>query len=157
MAVAHRMGLSEEEVADIEQAALLHDVGKIGVPDSILHKPGPLGESEKELMHEHPIIGERIVASIEGLAHLAPVIRAEHERWDGKGYPDGLSGEHIPLASRVVFTCDSFHAMTSDRPYRDAMGVRAALEELERSSGKQFDPSTVRALLDVVGDARADT
>ena len=157
MAVARRMGLSEEVVADIEQAALLHNIGKIGVSNSVLHKPGPLDEGEKELMQQHPIIGERIVASIEGLAHLVPVIRAEHKRWDGKGYPGGLSGEHIPLASRVVFACDSFHAMTSNRPYRKAIGVRAALEELQRNSGKQFDPSIVSALLDVAGDARADT
>jgi HD-GYP domain-containing protein (c-di-GMP phosphodiesterase class II) len=107
-------------------------------------------------MQQHPVIGERIVASIGGLAYLASVIRAEHERWDGKGYPDGLLGEHIPLASRVVFACDSFHAMTSDRPYRKAIGVRAALEELQRNSGKQFDPSTVGALLDVVGDTQID-
>ena len=107
-------------------------------------------------MQEHPLIGERIVTSIEGLDHLASIIRAEHERWDGKGYPDGLSGEHIPLAIRVVFACDSFHAMTSVRPYRKAMGVWAALEELQRNSGKQLDPSTFRALLDVVGDARAE-
>jgi HD-GYP domain-containing protein (c-di-GMP phosphodiesterase class II) len=108
-------------------------------------------------MQEHPTIGEHIITSIESLAHLTPIIRAEHERWDGKGYPDGLSGKHMPLASRIVFACDSFYAMTSDRPYRKAMGAWAALEELQRNSGKQFDPSTVRALLDIVGDARADT
>ena len=153
MVLARRMGLSEEGVTAIEQAALLHDVGKIGVPDSSLHKPGPLDEREKKLMQEHTAIGERIVASIGGLAHLAPVIRAEHERWDGEGYPDGLSGEHIQLASRVIFACDSFHAMTSSRPYREAMGVRAALEELRSNAGKQFDPSVVRALLGVLSDA----
>jgi HD-GYP domain-containing protein (c-di-GMP phosphodiesterase class II) len=157
VAVARRMRLSKEEITDIEHAALLHDVGKIGVPDSVLHKSGPLDECEKELMQEHPVMSECIVASTEGLAHLAPVIRAEHERWNGKGYPDGLSGEHIPLTSRVVFACDSFHAMTSDRPHRKAMGVRAALEELRRNAGTQFDPSVVGALLDVLGDARADT
>ena len=107
-------------------------------------------------MQEHPLIGERIVASIGGLAHLAPVIRAEHERWDGKGYANSLSREHTPLASRVVFACDSLHAMTSDRPYRFAIGVRAACEELQRNSGKQFDPSTVGALLDIVGDTQID-
>lgn len=154
LAVARRLGLSEGEVTDIEQAALLHDVGKIGVPDSVLNKPGPLDGGERALMREHPVIGERIVASTEGLAHLAPLVRAEHERWDGAGYPDGLSGEQIPLASRVVFVCDAFHAMTSDRPYRKAMGAREALEELERSSGKQFCPLTVRALLDVVDPDR---
>jgi HD-GYP domain-containing protein (c-di-GMP phosphodiesterase class II) len=150
------MGLSEEE-RDFEQAALLHDVGKIGVPDSVLHKPGPLDKGDKELMQEHPTIGERRITLIEGLAYLAPIIRAEHERWAGKGYPNGLSGEHIPLARRIVFACNSFHAMTSDRPYRKAMGVWATLEELQRNSGKQFDPSTVRAQLDIVDDTREPT
>ena len=153
VAVARRLGLPEDEVSDVEQAAILHDVGKIGVPDSVLNKPGPLNEGEWESMREHPVIGERIVASIEGLAHLAPIIRAEHERWDGKGYPDGLSGGHIPLASRVVFACDSFHAMTSDRPYRRAIEVRAALEELKKNAGKQFDPDVVRVLHDLLSYA----
>ena len=150
MRVARRLGLSEKEVADVEQAALLHDVGKIGIPDSILSKLSPLDEGEWEQMRQHPAIGERIVASTEGLAHLVPVIRAEHERWDGKGYPDGLKGEEIPLASRIVFACDAFHAMTSDRPYRKSIGVRASLEELKRNANAQFCPRTTEALLDVV-------
>jgi HD-GYP domain-containing protein (c-di-GMP phosphodiesterase class II) len=140
----------EEEVEEVEQAALLHDIGKMGIPDSILRKPGPLDEEERELMREHPGIGERIVGSVEGLSHLAPVIRAEHERRGGKGYPDGLSGEEIPLASRIAFSCDAFHAMTSDRPYRKAMGVPAALAELESNAGTQSCPRVVRALLEVV-------
>ncbi len=148
--VARRMGLSEEEVVEVEQAALLHDIGKLGIPDEILRKREPLDDGEWELMQEHALIGERIVSSIEGLAHLAPVIRAEHERWDGRGYPDGLSGERIPLASRIVFACDAYHAMTSNRPYRRAMGVSEALEEVERNAGKQFCPTTIRALIDVV-------
>ena len=154
VAVARRLGLSEEEITDLRQAALLHDIGKIGVIDSILNKPGPLGEEEWEVMREHPKIGERIVSSIESLAHLAPVIRSEHERWDGKGYPDGLSGEGIPQASRIIFTCDSFHAMISNRPYRQALGVREALEELERNAGTQFYPAAVRALLEIVNEGR---
>lgn len=97
VAVARQLGLSEEEITDIKQAALLHDIGKIGIIDSILNKPGPLDEEEWRAMQEHPKIGERIVSSIESLAHLAPIIRSEHERWDGTGYPDGLSGEEIPL------------------------------------------------------------
>ena len=154
VAVARRLGLSEEEVAEVEQAALLHDVGKIGVPDSVLNKPGPLDEREWALMREHPVIGERIVASVAGLAHLAPVVRAEHERWDGTGYPDGLVGDEIPLASRIVFCCDAFHAMTSHRPYRESIGTERALEELEGNAGSQFDPNTVAALLAVVGRPR---
>jgi response regulator RpfG family c-di-GMP phosphodiesterase len=149
VAVARRLGLVEE-VEEVEQAALLHDIGKMRIPDSILRKPGPLDEEERELMLEHPGIGERIVGSVEGLSHLAPVIRAEHERWDDKGYPDGLSGEEIPLASRIAFSCDAFHAMTSDRPYQKAMGVPAALAELESNAGTQFCPRAVRALLEVV-------
>ena len=105
-------------------------------------------------MRQHPAIGERIVASTGGLAHLAPAIRAEHERWDGKGYPDGLKGEEIPLASRIVFACDAFHAMTSDRPYRKSIGVRAALEELKRNANAQCCPRTTEALLSVIDRSR---
>jgi response regulator RpfG family c-di-GMP phosphodiesterase len=150
-AVARRMGLSEEEVDEVEQVALLHDVGKIGVGDAILNKPGPLNQAEREVMRMHPMIGEQIVASTEGLSHLAPAIGAEHERWDGKGYPDGLSGEGIPIASRIVLVCDAFHAMTSNRPYREALGVEAALGELEKNAGTQFCPRTVEAFVGMVG------
>lgn len=150
VAVAQRMGLSEEEVIDVEQAALLHDIGKMGISDAILNKPGPLDNAEWEEMRKHTAIGERISSAIEGLAHLAPVIRAEHERWDGKGYPDGLSGEQIPLASRIILACDAYHAMTSDRPYRKAMSVQAAQEELRKNARAQFCPYTVRALLSVL-------
>ena len=155
--VARRLGLSEEGVSDVEQVALLHDVGKIGVADSVLNKPGPLDEGGWEEMRQHPAIGERIVASTDGTAHLAPAIRAEHERWDGEGYPDGLRGEEISMASRIVLACDAFHAMTSDRPYRKAIGTRAAIEELERNAGTQFCPRVVPALLDVVDRARIVT
>jgi response regulator RpfG family c-di-GMP phosphodiesterase len=153
-AVAQRLRLSAEEVAEVEQTALLHDIGKIGVPDSILNKQGPLTESEWQLMRQHPVIGARIVASIESLAHLVPAIRAEHERWDGRGYPDGLAGEEIPLASCIGFACDAYHAMVSDRPYRAAIGHEAAMEELRRNAGTQFCPDTIQALLEVLGDRR---
>ncbi len=156
-AVARRMGLSQEEVIDVEQAALLHDIGKIGVPDEILRKREPLDDGEWETMREHALIGERVVSSIECLAHLAPVIRAEHERWDGKAYPDGLSGEQIPLASRIIFACDAYHAMISDRSCREALGVRAALEDLRKNAGTLFCPHTVPALLSVVKEGKADT
>ena len=148
--VARRMGLSEEEVADVEQVALLHDIGKIGVGDAILGKPGTLNDAEWEMMKMHPAIGEEIVASTKGLSHLAPAIRADHERWDDKGYPDGLSGEDIPIASRIVLVCDAFHAMTSDRPYRKAMGSEEALGELRKNAGSQFCPRTVEAFVGVV-------
>jgi response regulator RpfG family c-di-GMP phosphodiesterase len=156
VAVARRLGLPEEEVADVEQAALLHDVGKLGVPDALLNKPGPLDPEEQALMRRHPVIGERIVSSLEGLAHLAPAIRAEHERWDGLGYPDGLAGEEIPPTSRIVFACGAFHAMISDRPYRRAMGFRRAVEELRAGAGTQFCPRTTEALLGVLEERGAD-
>ena len=147
VAVARRMGLSEGEVAEVEQAALLHDIGKIGVGDTILNKLGPLNDAEWELMRMHPVIGEEIVASTKGLSHLAPAIRAEHERWDGEGYPDGLKGEDIPIASRIILVCDAFHAMTSDRPYRNALEVDVALEALEKNAGAQFCPCAVETFV----------
>jgi HD-GYP domain-containing protein (c-di-GMP phosphodiesterase class II) len=112
-------------------------------------------EAEWRLVRRHPEVGERTVASVGSLAHLAPAVRAEHERWDGKGYPDGLSGEEIPLASWIVLACDAYHAMTSDRPYREAMGREAAMEELERNAGAQFCPRTVAALLGVIREKKS--
>ncbi len=150
VAVARQMGLPEEEIVDVEQAALLHDIGKMGISDAILNKPMPLDDAEWEAMKEHTVIGERISSSVKDLAHLTRVIRAEHERWDGKGYPDGLSGEEIPFASRIILACDAYHAMTSDRPYRKAMGEQAARAKLRKNAGTQFCPNTVRALLDVL-------
>ncbi len=111
---------------------------------------GPLNDAEWKLMKMHPVIGEEIVASTKGLSHLAPAIRADHERWDGEGYPDGLSGEEIPIASRIVLVCDAFHAMTSDRPHRKALGVEAALGELRKNAGAQFCPRTVEAFVGMV-------
>jgi PAS domain S-box-containing protein len=145
--VARRLRLTGDEVTQVEQVALLHDIGKIGVPDGILLKAGPLTEEEWKAMREHPAIGARIIGSIASLAHLAPAVRAEHERWDGGGYPDGLSGEGIPLASRVILACDAYHAMTSDRPYRKAMAHADAVAELTEAAGTQLDPRVVGALL----------
>ena len=145
--VARQLGLSKCEAAQVEQVALLHDIGKMGVPDSILQKSGPLTEEEWLAMRQHPVIGAGIVRSIESLGHLAPAIRAEHERWDGRGYPDGLAAQDIPIASRIVFACDAYHAMTSDRPYRGAMSPREALEEIKRNAGSQFDPVVATALI----------
>lgn len=145
--VAGRLGLSGHEVVAVRQVGLLHDIGKIGIPDSILQKPGTLDAAEWKLMRQHPVVGAKIVAGTESLAHLASMVRAEHERWDGGGYPDGLEGEQIPLASRIIFACDAYHAMTSDRPYRRAMPVDQALQELEHNAGSQFDPAVVAALI----------
>jgi PAS domain S-box-containing protein len=146
-AVAHGIGLDEHARRDIEQVALLHDIGKVGIPDAVLQKQGPLDDAEWQLMRQHPIVGERIIAGTPSLSHLAPAIRAEHESWDGSGYPDGLAGEQIPLASRITLACDALHAMTSDRPYRSAMTLQRAQAELRACAGRQFDPHVVTALL----------
>ncbi len=145
--VARRLALTEDRVAEVEQVALLHDIGKVGVPDSVLQKRGSLNEQEWELMRQHPAIGARILADTETLSHLAAAVKAEHERFDGSGYPDGLRGEAIPLASRITLACDAYHAMTSDRPYRAALGPEIAAAELRAGAGTQFDPSVVGALL----------
>ena len=145
--VARRLGLADEAVVEVERVALLHDIGKVGVPDSVLNKEGPLDELEWELMRHHPVIGERIVASIPGIAPLAPAVRAEHEHYDGSGYPDGLRGDQIPIASRITLACDAYHAMVSDRPYRAAMSAAEAIAELEAGAGTQFDPEVVEVLL----------
>ena len=148
--VGDELGLSDRELMQVEQVAQLHDVGKVAVPDHILQKPAPLTEDEWEAIREHSVAGAKIVRSIAGLAHLATAIRAAHERWDGTGYPDGLAGTDIPMPSRISFVCDAFDAMTSDRPYRRSLDVRAAIRELERCSGTQFCPEVVRALLRVL-------
>jgi response regulator RpfG family c-di-GMP phosphodiesterase len=150
--VARRLDLSEADIHATHQVALLHDIGKIGIPDGVLRKPGPLDAREWRLMREHPIIGARIVGSIASLKHLAGAIRAEHERWDGKGYPDGLAGEDVPLLSRIVFACDTYHAMISNRPYRKSMTEAVAREELRSQSGAQFDPRVVEALLSLLDE-----
>jgi len=144
--VASELRLDKQETAEIEQVALLHDIGKIGIPDHILRKNSPLDPAEWTTMRTHSILGAEIVASIESLAHLTSAIRAEHERWDGTGYPDGLARDHIPLASRVTFACDAYHAMTSDRPYRRALDPDTALRQLQVNSGTQFDPTIIAAL-----------
>ncbi|WP_354697929.1 hypothetical protein DSM112329_03587 [Paraconexibacter sp. AEG42_29] len=151
--VAAEMGVTPAEAREAQQVALLHDLGKLGIADAILQKPGPLTDAEWRVMRTHPDLGAAIVAIVPELAHLADAIRAEHERWDGAGYPRGLTGEEIPLASRITFVCDAFHAMTSDRPYRAALGAAEALEEIAAQRGRQFCPRSVDGLLAVVGTA----
>ena len=145
-AVASRLGLDAHAAGEVEAVALLHDIGKIGIPDGVLHKPGTLTPEEWELMREHPVIGERILRPLPGLDAVATAVRHEHERWDGTGYPDQLGGDTIPLASRIVLACDAWHALVSDRPYRAALTADTARAELERCSGTQFDPQVVEAL-----------
>ena len=148
--VAEELGLPASEVANARQVAMLHDIGKLGVPDAILGKPSALDSDEWSLMRQHSVIGAEIVASVDSLSHLAPAIRAEHERCDGAGYPDGLVRDEIPLASRIAFACDAFHAMTSQRPYRGPMEPVDAARELELNAGTQFDAEVVAALLRIV-------
>jgi PAS domain S-box-containing protein len=155
--VAARLGLDQDATRDVEQVALLHDIGKVGIPDAILQKQGPLDEQEWQLMRRHPIVGEHIIAGTPGLSHLAPAMRAEHEHWDGGGYPDGLAGDEIPLASRITLACDALNAMTNDRPYRPAMTMERAQEELRSGAGTQFDPRTVEALLSQLRPAGLST
>jgi HD-GYP domain-containing protein (c-di-GMP phosphodiesterase class II) len=142
------LGLSARERRDAEIAALLHDVGKVRVPKSIINKPGPLTAEEREVMERHTIEGERLLLRVGGLlGEIGRIVRSCHERWDGKGYPDGLAGEQIPLIARIVSCCDAYNAMTSDRSYRKALPVEVAVEELRTCSGTQFDPQVVDALV----------
>ena len=147
-AVGERLALTEAELQDLLLAAELHDVGKLAIPDSILMKPSPLTEDEWLFVHRHTLIGERILSSAPALARIARIVRSTHERMDGLGYPDGLEGEEIPVLSRIVAACDAFHAMTEDRPYRQAFSVEDAVAELRRCSGTQFDPDVVEALIE---------
>jgi diguanylate cyclase (GGDEF)-like protein len=145
--VAVSLGLDVQTIERIGTAALLHDIGKVAIPDSILHKAAKLDEVEWVLMREHPVIGERILKAIPGLGGVARIVRHEHERWDGGGYPDGLAHDAIPVGSRIILACDTYHAMTSDRPYRARMPHADALEELARCAGTQFDPRVTEALI----------
>jgi diguanylate cyclase (GGDEF)-like protein len=151
--VAMILGRPTEQVERIAHAALLHDVGKLGIPHEILHKRGPLTPDEWAVMAEHPIAGERILLRIPELAPIAPIVRHEHEHWDGSGYPDRLRGRNIPLGSRIILACDAYSAMTTTRPYRKAMSKAAAVRELRAGAGGHFDPDVVDALLDLLGES----
>jgi len=152
VAVADELGLGSQERRDVEFVALLHDVGKVRVPNEIINKPGPLTEDERAVMNTHTIEGERMLKKVGGLlGQIGTVVRSCHERWDGGGYPDGLSGENIPLVARIVACCDAYNAMTTDRPYRAALPESEALAEVERHAGGQFDPAVVEALFRVLG------
>jgi HD-GYP domain-containing protein (c-di-GMP phosphodiesterase class II) len=153
VSVAEQLGVGEDVRRETELGALLHDIGKIGIPDSIINKPGPLDADEWALMKTHTIEGQRMLDRVGGLlGSVGLVVRASHERYDGGGYPDGLAGAAIPLASRIVAACDAFNAMTTTRSYRKGMPVADAVTELRGCSGTQFDPDVVSALLAVVGD-----
>ncbi|WP_169542235.1 bifunctional diguanylate cyclase/phosphohydrolase [Solirubrobacter soli] len=145
--VARRLQLTAEELDEVARAAELHDVGKVGVPDAILNKPGRLDPQEWEFMRQHTILGERILNAATALRPVARLVRSSHERWDGTGYPDQLKGNEIPRGSRIVAVCDAYEAMTSDRAYRSSLTPTAAAEELRSGAGTQFDPEVVEAFL----------
>src|SRR3984885_1852271 len=145
--VALRMSLTRAQARDVRYAAMLHDLGKVAVPSEILLKPGPLTDEEWVTMRSHAAIGGELVGRIDAFAHLAPAVRASHERWDGGGYPDNLAGEEIPLAARILAACDTYDAIVTDRPYRPARTPREACEELARVAGTQLDSEVVRTLV----------
>jgi putative two-component system response regulator len=150
MAIATELRLPAAECRDVELGALLHDVGKLSIPDRVLTKPGPLNELEWTAMQRHASLGERLVARIVQQPAVLAVVRSHHERWDGSGYPDGKHGEEIPLAARIVAVADAFQAMIEPRPYREPRTRATALEEISSESGRQFDPGCVEALRAVV-------
>ncbi|HTR33045.1 MAG TPA: diguanylate cyclase, partial [Gaiellaceae bacterium] len=147
MLVGRELDLDRDALKRLELAALFHDIGKIGIPSEILRKPGPLTDEELAIVKEHPELGERILAPIERLADVRPIVRACHERWDGLGYPDGKAGTDIPIEARIVLVCDAFHAMVTDRPYRKRLPVEEAMRRLHEASGSQFDPRVVDAFV----------
>ncbi len=148
--VARRVGVTGDELEHLRIAAHLHDLGKIGVPDEILHKPGPLNDTEWAIMREHPVWGARALETIPGFRDAARAVRHHHERWDGGGYPDGLAGEEIPIAARVIAVCDAYEAMTSTRPYRPALAEPVARERIVAGTGSQFDPAATWGLLEAL-------
>jgi diguanylate cyclase (GGDEF)-like protein len=148
--VGRELRLDAKTLKRLQLGALFHDIGKIGIPSSILAKPGPLTADERFVIETHPELGERILAPIVRLEDVRPIVRHCHERWDGHGYPDGMAGEDIPVESRVIFVCDAFHAMTTDRPYRARLSVEEACRRLRESAGTQFDPAVVDVFLRIV-------
>jgi len=155
VAVGHRLGMDAGQLDELHRAAELHDVGKIGTPDAVLYKPGPLDDDDWRVMRQHTIVGERILDSVPALRPVARIVRSSHEHWNGTGYPDGLRGAEIPLGSRIVLVCDAFSAMTTTRSYRAAMTPEDALSELVRCSGGQFDPAVVDAFCQELRAANA--
>jgi len=150
--VGASLGLRRDELEELERAAQLHDLGKLAVPDEILHKPEPLDEREWGFVRQHTIVGERILRASPALRSVAGVVRSSHENWDGSGYPDGLAGDDIPLAARIIRVCSAYVAMISDRPYRAALTEEEALNELMRLAGTEYDATVVRVFVARVRD-----
>jgi two-component system cell cycle response regulator len=155
-AVSRRLRLPEPELETLRQAAELHDVGKLAIPEEILNKPGPLTDDEWAFIRRHSLIGERILDATPTMGTAGKIVRSTHENWDGTGYPDGLASSEIPLAARIIAVCDSFEAMTTPRPYAEPISAQAAIRELVRCAGAQFDPEVVDAFAAVQADLIAE-
>ena len=155
--VGKRLDLDEAALAELAFAARLHDVGKVGVPDSVLLKAGPLNDDEWEIMKQYPLRGAEMLERVPGLGNVSQLVLSEHEHWDGSGYPQGLKGDEIPLASRIILVCDAYDAMTADRPWRSALKPWAAVRELRAGAGREFDPQCVVQLIGVLRESRAST
>jgi hypothetical protein len=154
--LGRRLGMAGENVDELARAAALHDIGKVGIPDAILGKPGPLDAGEWEYIRQHTLLGERILSAAPALRPVAVIVRATHERWDGTGYPDGLRGDAIPLAARIIAVCDAYDAIISERCYRPARTPELARAELEREAGGQFDPTVVAAFIEELASPDGD-
>jgi len=150
--IGRQLGLSNDHLRDVELGGILHDIGKIGVPESILWKPGSLTPEEKAIMSKHPVTSAEIIGDLKGLWRAREYVKHHHEYYDGTGYPDGLKGDDIPIGARIILVSDAYDAMTTDRPYRQAIGHEKAVAELQKMSGKQFDPQVVDALMAFIGD-----
>ncbi len=150
VAIGRRLGLSEDELTALRYGALLHDVGKIGIDETIIQKRGPLSPTEYRVMQQHTLIGERIIAPLRMSAKIGPIVRGHHERWDGAGYPDGLAGESIPLGARVVAVTDAFDAMTTQRPYNRVLNLNEALKRLWDGCGTAWDPRIITIFADLL-------
>jgi HD-GYP domain-containing protein (c-di-GMP phosphodiesterase class II) len=150
VALAEAIGLSPDQVSKVSTSALLHDIGKIGIPDEVLNKKGKLSKENWEAIKAHPRLGANIVSNIPNLAPCVSSILHHHERWDGSGYPQGLKGEEIPLEARILAIADSFEAMTSARPYRPALSLEAVVKELRQGAGIQFDPKLVEIFIGII-------
>lgn len=153
-AIATQLGLSNVLVDRVRWSALLHDLGKIGIPDAVLLKPGPFDESERAIINQHPSIARDILGAVEAMAEIVPCVLHHHERWDGRGYPDGLAGEQIPLLSRVIAVADTFDAMTTDRPYRDALSTDEARRRLSEGAGVQWCERCIDAMIILIDSGR---